>query len=202
MSFKDYLKVCTNLVNLLIFVYMFSATSFNYYLINFYLKYIPGNVFINTSVAAIADFVAHVGVGFIVRMIGNKNAFTLSFLITFGAGAILWYLEDHEKVDDVPYVVLGAKFGASAAFAMLYMSTICYFPSKFMGVVFGICNVTARAITILAPMVAEAPEPMPEFTMIVSCLIATVLSRCITQTEVKPVPKDLPEMDDLQKYAQ
>ena len=82
---------------------------------------------------------------------------------------------------------MGAKFGASAAFAMLYMSTISYFPSRFMGIVFGICNVTARAVTILAPMVAEAPVPTPEFSMVASCFVAAILSRFIIKSdEVKP----------------
>ena len=199
MSFKVYLKRCQHIVNLVVFVLMFSVTSFNYYLVNFYLKYIPGNVFINTIVAAVADFIAHILAGVIVRFIGNRNAFTLSFILTFVSGILLWYFANNDMIDKVPYAVLSAKFGASAAFAMLYMSTISYFPSRFMGIVFGICNVTARAITILAPMIAEAPEPIPEISMVISCFVASILSRCIVKTdEVKPSPE---ELRNLQKYA-
>ena len=191
-SFKFYLKKCQHIVNLVVFVLMFSVTSFNYYLINFYLKYIPGNVFINTIVAAIADFVAHILVGFIVKYTGNKNAFTLSFILTFVSGILLWYFAGNDMIDSVPYVVLSAKFGASAAFAILYMSTISFFPSRFMGIVFGVCNVTARAVTILAPMIAEAPEPVPEFCMVATCFVASILSRFIVKTEeVKPNQDEL-----------
>lgn len=88
--------MCLNLVNLAIFVYMFSATSFNYYLINFYLKYIPGNIFINTIVAAVADCVAHIMIGIVVKKIGNRNAFTISYIITFVAGVSLWKFTGEE----------------------------------------------------------------------------------------------------------
>ena len=66
-SFRAYLKKCINLVNLLIFIYMFSATSFNYYLINFYLKYIPGNTYINTIVATLAEAISALLSGLIVK---------------------------------------------------------------------------------------------------------------------------------------
>jgi nitrate/nitrite transporter NarK len=161
---------------------MFSATSFNYYLINFYLKYIPGNVYVNTMVASLADCVAHICIGALVKKLGSKNSFTGSFLITVIAGTLLWIFESREELtSDVPIVVLAAKFGAAAAFAMLYISTLSYFPSQYMGMVFGICNVTARSVTILAPMVAEAPEPVPELTMVLSFVLAAALSRCIVR---------------------
>ena len=43
-SFRTFLKTCRNLTNLLIFVFLFCAASFNYYLLNFYLKYMPGSI--------------------------------------------------------------------------------------------------------------------------------------------------------------
>ena len=40
----------------------------------------------------------------------------------------------------------------------------------------GICNMIARGITVLAPLVAEIKEPYPEITYTVLCLIAAVTS--------------------------
>ena len=62
---------------------------------------------------------------------------------------------------------------------MLYMCTLQFFPSQFLGTVFGICNVTARSITILSPMVAEADHPIPEILIIGTCLGAVILTRLL-----------------------
>ena len=59
-----------------------------------------------------------------------------------------------------------------------------------MGRVFGTCNVTARSVTILAPMVAEAPSPIPELTMVVSCTIAAILARLLR----KPAAMNKPDV--------
>ena len=63
---------------------------------------------------------------------------------------------------------------------MLYMSTLEYFPTYLLGTVFGICNVTARSITILSPMVAEAAKPTPTLMLISTCFCAVISSRCLT----------------------
>ena len=60
-----------------------TAASFTYYLITFFLKYIPGNIFVNTSLAAIAEIVAYVVSGFLMKAVGIK----LAFMISFGFGA-------------------------------------------------------------------------------------------------------------------
>jgi len=140
---------------------MFSSASFNYYLVNFYLKYIPGNIFINTIVSSTAEAISGYTSAFVVLKVGTRNAMSTMFLVCGVAGFALWLAEARGLIDAIPFAVLSAKFGISAAFNMLYMSTLQYFPSEFMGSVFGVCNVTARLITILSPMVAEAPDPTP-----------------------------------------
>ena len=69
-SFRQFLKVKLNLVNVLIFVFLFSTASFDYYLINFYLKYIPGNVYVNTIVAASSACIANYISGIIINKMG------------------------------------------------------------------------------------------------------------------------------------
>ena len=85
--------------------------------------------------------------------------------------------EKNGWISEVPGLILLAKFGVCAGFAMLYMCTLVYFPSRYLGAVFGLCNTAARAVTILAPMVAELDTPIPELSVILTCLVATILSR-------------------------
>ena len=59
---------------------------------------------------------------------------------------------------------------------MNYIATQRLFPSVVLSSVFGIANVFARFITILAPYIAEKPDPYPMALFasisILSCIIA------------------------------
>lgn len=172
-----YIKKCTNMCNLLIFIYLFVAASFDYYLITFNMKYIPGNVFVNTIVSSLAEAISTYLAGALRAAMGPRYSLTISFALCCIASILLAIAESRKDwIQDIPPIILAAKFGISAAFGLLYMCTSHFFDSKFMGTVFGICNVIARSFTILAPMVAEADFPTPVISLIFSCFIATILT--------------------------
>ena len=173
------------MTNLLIFVYLFCGVSFSYYLLNFYMKYIPGNVYTNTIVASIAEGSSAFVAGYLVKFLGARNSITTTNAIAGVATVVLWLAEVKGFIKEVPFFILLAKFGVCSFFAMMYMSTLIYFPSRYLGAVFGICNTAARATTILAPMVAEVDTPIPELSLILICLLAVILSRLLV------VPKDM-----------
>ena len=150
-----------NLYNLIIFVYLFCAASFNYYLLNFYLKYMPGDIYENSMISSISEAIAHYVAGYVVIKIGTVKTLTIANMMASIAGITLWFSTSADMTSIVPASVLAAKFGTGMAFATLYMSTLQYFPNRFMGRVFGTCNVSARFCTIFALMVAEAPSPIP-----------------------------------------
>lgn len=196
-SFREYLRVCSNLTNLMMFVYLFSAASFNFYVINFFLKYIPGNVYVNVIVASVANSISCYVAGSLVVKMGSQNGMCLTFGLCFSASILLLTAESADFVSLIPFLVLIAMFGVSSAFTMLYMCTLQYFPNQFMGTVFGICNVTARSVTIFAPMVAEVPTPMPELMIILSCLGAIIATRFLKLPNLKSK-----QLDDEQKVNQ
>ena len=77
------------------------------------------------------------------------------------------------------------------------MCTLQFFPSQFLGTVFGVCNVTARSITILSPMVAEADHPIPEVLIIATCLGAAILTRFLrTPNFMNKVDENKLEQDE------
>jgi hypothetical protein len=53
-------------LNLIIMIMAWSASSFCFYIIGFYIKYIPGNVFHNVVSTSVADAISSIAVGFIV----------------------------------------------------------------------------------------------------------------------------------------
>ena len=137
----------------------------------------PGSIYTNSIVSSFSETVAHWMAGCIVLKFGSVNGLTAANALAAFSAVALWASTANDWTGPIPVTVLAAKFGTGSAFAMLYMSTLYYFPDRFMGRVFGTCNVTARFVTIMAPMVAEAPSPTPELIMIVSCLLAAILTR-------------------------
>ena len=123
-SFWNYLGDCTNLSNLLIFIYLFCAASFNYYLLNFFLKYLKGDVFTNSAVSSIAETIAHALAGVIVLKIGAIRGLFLSNTLSAVAATLLWISFVYDWTSIVPVGILAGKFGTGAAFCMLYMSTL------------------------------------------------------------------------------
>jgi hypothetical protein len=53
--------------NLLCSVMVWMHGSFNFYLITFYLKYFPGNIYVNSMCFASADFIAYMMSGMVLK---------------------------------------------------------------------------------------------------------------------------------------
>ena len=123
--FKVFLSSCLNLTNLLVFIYLMSAASFDFYLINFYLKYIPGNIFINTIVSSLSASISCYIAGVIIVKMGSRNGMCIAFTLCFLSGVLLLVSETtSDMISAIPFAVLSAQFGASCAFGMLYMCTL------------------------------------------------------------------------------
>ena len=74
------------------------------------------------------------------------------------------------------FFVLLSRFGICITFNMNYIATQRLFPSVVLASVFGITNVFARFTTVLAPLIAEMPDPYPmaifSSIALLSCMIA------------------------------
>jgi hypothetical protein len=65
MSLGDLLNNHIYRTNLFIMMMAWSASSFCFYILGFYIKYIPGDIFMNTIIVSIADSVSSVLTGII-----------------------------------------------------------------------------------------------------------------------------------------
>ena len=68
------------------------------------------------------------------------------------------------------------KFGVTAAFNLSYTIMRELFETLVRATSFGICNVTARLITISAPMLSKTEQPIPMIIIIGFSAIAGTLS--------------------------
>lgn len=174
-TLKDLVKIRRHLINLIIMVAVWIASSFNFYLINFQLKYIPGNVFLNTFVSALSELPAIILGGIMYQKVGLKITLVTCFSIAIvGSISLLIFSEVHK--DLIPIFVLLAKAGVSGTFNLCYLANAQIFPAIFAGTAFGFCNIGAKLATILAPMIAEVNPPAPMIIFTISAAGACLLT--------------------------
>jgi hypothetical protein len=65
-------------------------------------------------------------------------------------------------------LLLGSFYGFSSVVSLNWVATPYLFPVIYASSTQGLCNVLARLATILAPQLAELPQPIP--MIIVTCL--------------------------------
>ncbi|CDW83769.1 solute carrier family member 5 [Stylonychia lemnae] len=188
-SLKDLIKIRRHMINLIIMVTIWIGSSFNYYLINFQLKYIKGDFFVNTITASLTEVPAYILSGILYQKLGIRIVLVSCFIISLVGGIFLLIFSNYTDV--IPVFILLARFGVSATFSICYLANATIFPTIFAGTAFGICNIFAKMATIISPMLAEVDPPVP---MTVFCIVsgsAAVLSLFI-QTTPKKVekPKD------------
>ena len=166
------------MINLIILVAVWIASSFNFYLINFQLKSIKGNVFLNTFVSALSEIPAIAIGGILYAKIGIKLTLVGAFGIAI-IGSTSLVILGNNNVDLIPIFILLAKSGVSATFNICYLANSQIFPAIFAGTAFGICNIGAKLATMLAPLLAELSEPVP---MIIFICTASVAASASTRT--------------------
>ena len=183
-TLKDLIKVRRHFINLLILIAVWVASSFNFYLINFQLKYIKGNIFVNTFTSALSEVPATILAGVLYQKIGIRITLVLMFTVAI-VGSVSLLVLGNDRIDLIPIFILLAKSGVSGTFNICYLANAQIFPAIFSGTAFGICNIGAKLATILAPMIAEVDPPIPMIIFTITAVIAAVLSCFILPEPVK-----------------
>ena len=156
-----FLKQRIIVVNLIVLSIAWLVWSFNYFLMNFQMKYLPGNINVNSMVADVAELLSYVVSGFFLNMFSIKNNLILFFIITLtgGCGALFYGLENPNWTFTIFIMLM--KFGLCAASNICYIGTPKMFPTLFVVTAFGIVNLTSRICDLFAPMVNELNQPIP-----------------------------------------
>lgn len=143
------------------------STQICYFIINFYLKYIPGSEFLNFSIAGLSEIIAHVIIGIFFMKLGPRCALLIGYTVSLTGSVPLLLQNKFSSMDGaggttlIAVFVLLAKFGASMALCTCYISTPVLFPTKIAATAFGICNLVGRTFAASAPIIAELKPPFP-----------------------------------------
>ncbi|CDW91268.1 organic cation [Stylonychia lemnae] len=160
--------------NLTILCGCWLASTFSYYMILFYMKYLPGNIYSNTIFCSTADAAGYFFTGVLFQYVGGR----ISLMVSLGLAAISSFcivqLSDYTYL--TPFFLFGSRLGVAAACNVLTIVNIVIFPADFRSTSFGICNIFARMAAILAPLVAELEYPYPYAILICVTTVYCVVS--------------------------
>ena len=177
-SLKDLIKIKRHFNNLLIFIYMWIASSFNIYLVTYAMKYIPGNIYHNSLVSAVTDLPLAIIGGIVYHKLGARFTLTAAFILAI-VGSVSILIAGNSHPDLVPIMLSFARGGVKVTFDVCYLANSTIFPAIFAGTAFGICNIGAKVATILSPMLAEVEAPTPMIVFTATATVAIVLSQFI-----------------------
>jgi hypothetical protein len=184
-SAKELIRIRVFFINLILLTIIWTVASFNYYLINFELKYINGDIFNNFMISSASEIVSFIFAGIMFQIIGMKPSFVISFGIALTGSVTYMAYGSDGKNKLIPLMILGAKFGISSTFNIAYLSNIMLYPPILATTAFGICNLFARVATIVAPELAEIPNPVPMGVFSGLCILAIVSSVLLIKKKPK-----------------
>jgi OCT family organic cation transporter-like MFS transporter 4/5 len=119
-SLKDLIKIRRHVINLAILALVWTASAFNYYLINFLLKSIIGNVFLNTTVSSTSEMIAYIVGGIAYQKVGIHKTLMVAFTISCLGSICLLIWGGYPNA--VPFMIMAARFGVSATFNICYLA--------------------------------------------------------------------------------
>lgn len=173
-SLKDLLKIRRHSINLILMVFFWIASSFGFFLVNYTIKNIGGDFFMNSLVSACAAVPTTAVGGFLYYRLGVKVVFHIFFSIAVvGSVGLVFFSETQPGL--VPIMVAFAKGGTQAGLETCYLANSFLFPAIFAGTAFGMCNAGAKITTIVAPILAEFKPPLPMIVVSIVTSLGAVL---------------------------
>lgn len=156
--------------------------TFNFYLLTFYLKYFPGNLFTNSAYFACSDLIAFAGAGIALKYVGMKVSIRISSVLALIGGLSYLFLSGQEEL--VPMIICLSRVGQSMIYNTTLISVNRLFPTLFIATSYGILNFCAHCIACLSPFVAEIKNPYP-FSFF-CCFILVAIFSSFFLTEIDP----------------
>ena len=156
---------------------LLSMTSSVFYLIGFQLKSTNGSLVENTIFSEIAEFISKFIAAWFFYKFGPRHSFSILWSITlFGSILLLVFWTN---LDMIPYLVLLSKCGCSGSFSLAYLGSMNLIPTIFSSSLFGFSNCMARGVTMVSPLIAELPYPVPNLIIILASGVAIATSQLI-----------------------
>lgn len=104
-------------------------SSFNFYMLTFFMKYFPGNIFENSLCFAVSDLIAFTVSGIVIKYTRVTRGLKLSFLISSLGGILFVMFSSITAL--IPVFICLCRMGVTMAFNLGYISVPRLFPIQF-----------------------------------------------------------------------
>jgi len=143
---------------IIIMIIVWVCTSLTFYMFNFFIKYMPGDIYFNSIVSSFAVG-ALIFQAWLVKTIGAKRSMMLTFAVTTLSSLLLcFYDKGTPHLLAYALTLMVAKGGATMNFGLAYAIHQDLFPQFFMITSYGLCNFFCRGLAMFAPIIAEVPN--------------------------------------------
>ena len=190
-------KYQTLRVNLIITTLKWVVMTIGYFMVNFLLKYLAGNIYTNSYTTGCGEIVGKLTAGYMIYRFGLKKL----YLVAFGLGiaGLLLMLAFINFGAMTPYLVFVTKFGYSMGFVGVYFNIVLLFPTILKSSSMGFCNLLGRIAGMCAPIIAELPPPINLIIWLVATIIALIASQFLIdpKTERGNSESELTKLRDL-----
>lgn len=136
------------------------AVTFNFYLMGFYLSNMEGDINQNSLFQGIGMIAAFVISGPIIEKLGFKHSFAFFFTLSL-VPAVLYTLIPNKSSTLISALVFIGRLGICPCYSLTFIASNSLFPAAIKSSLFAFCNIIARAICMIAPVVALWRDPIP-----------------------------------------
>ena len=165
---------------------VWSMCLFNLYVLVFFVKYFPGDIYVNSLTFAFTDMIAFFSSGVLLSRWNFIRVYKVAFLISTVGIVLLLAIPFVMSVSNayaaIPLVCL-TRMGVIIAFNVNYISVGRLFPSKYLSSVYSAVNLFAHCAACLAPLVAEIPGPIPQVALICATALSAISLKSMQELE-------------------
>jgi hypothetical protein len=129
---------------------LFIACQFNYYLTTFYIKYLPGNIFVSQITVATCEISFFLVSYKLFHRLGLRRSLFMGFAFSVIGSIPLILFKDADS-EATPAMLLLARVGIAYILNISYLGFSMLFPPIFAQTTFGFSKLLARIATIFAP---------------------------------------------------
>mmetsp|Transcript_38120 Transcript_38120/g.73104 ORF Transcript_38120/g.73104 Transcript_38120/m.73104 type:complete len:553 (-) Transcript_38120:301-1959(-) len=175
-----------------VIVSAYFATSFVFYGLTLNSGSFTSNIYLSFFISSVMQVPAYAATGPIVDFFGRRNSLAGSLLVAGTLCLLFVYLPPSPVVSTLVFV---GVMHMAYAFSGIFPYTVELFPTKYRGVAFGFCQLSARLSSILAPFVPSLGEINPTLPLLVYGSVAVVSGASML---VLPETKGLQLQEDLE----
>lgn len=174
------MKQHTIVVNLVLVTIVWVTSCFNFYMVNFQVKYFPGSFEVNTLVMTASDLPATILAGILTYNFSPRRVYVLFAGLASIAGLGILFLVDGDNPGyKLPVLCSCARVGTMGLFTSAWITHPRMFPTLFAVTSIGISNFCCRGLVIAAPLVAEIEHPVPMIVFTTLSIICCTTSMFI-----------------------